>query len=259
MKRVFAFLLFPFVMFFWGCSSQPKRMDVLVTAAGDINPDLNNRPSPVVFKLYQLKSLKAFQRADYDTLRESHAPFDKDVISVDEHFLSPYDVLRFSMEAKPEARYLAVFASYRDRDVAKWRKANGVRNVRALELPLVAWSYRQDLPVRIKLSGNLLSISSPMIGYSLAVAEQYAQIKKAVHEQEVLEDERRKKWSESCELARKIPPKDLVMQDEEDLGVEDEPWDGGDEVACEPVLPSTTGAMMPVPVDSGAERVNGAS
>ena len=234
-------------------------MDVLVTASGDINPDLNGRPSPVVFKLYQLKSLKAFQRADYDMLRGNHAPFDTDVISVDEHHMSPYDVLRLSMEAKPEARYLAVFASYRDRDVAKWRRANGIRNVRALELPLVGWSYRQDLPVRIKLSGNLLSISSPMIGYSLAVAEQYAQIKKSVHEQEVLEGERRKKMNESCELARKIPPRDLVKQDEEDLGVEDEPWDGGDEVACEPVPPPVSGTMMPVPVNVGAEKVNGAS
>ena len=234
MIRIYLIILSACLFSLWGCSSQPKRMDVLVTAAGDINPDLNGRPSPVVFKLYQLKSLKAFQRADYDTLRGAHAPFDADVVSVDEHFLSPYDVLRLSMEAKPEARYLAVFASYRDRDAANWRRANGIRNVRALELPVVGWSYRQELPVRIKLSHNLLSISSPMIGYSLAVAEKYAQVKKAVHEQEVLAEAREKKRNESCELVRKLPPDDLTKQDEADMTVEDEPWDGGDEVACEP-------------------------
>lgn len=234
MGRISYWLLIAWLFFGFGCSSQPKRVDVLVTAAADVNPDLNGRASPVVFKVYQLKALKGFQRADYDTLRGSHAPFDKDVISVDEYFVSPYDVLRFSMEAKPEARYLAVFASYRDRDAAKWRRANGVRSVRTLELPFFGWSYRQDLPVRIKLAGNLLSISSPMAGYSLSVAEQYALARKAAHEQEVLMEERLRKKDASCGLARDVPSDDLVKQDEADLGVEDEPWDAGDEVACEP-------------------------
>ena len=215
-------------------------MDVLVTASSDINPDLKGRPSPVALKLYQLKSLKGFQRADYDTLRASHVPFDKDVLSVDEYFVPPYGVLRFSMEPQPEARYLAIFASYRDRDGAKWRRANGIRNVRTLELPLVGWSYRQDLPVRVKLSGNLLSISSPMTGYSLAVAEQYALLKKSTHEQELLDEERQRRKSELCELARTLPPKDMVKQDEADLEVEDEPWDEADEVVCESTPPAAS-------------------
>lgn len=52
------------------CSStpDPTLLDLTLTASADLNPDLTNRPSPMVIKLVELKSHTTFENADYFAL-----------------------------------------------------------------------------------------------------------------------------------------------------------------------------------------------
>ena len=53
------------------CSSAPPKPQVVkltFAVSADVNPDAQNRPSPVVVRLYQLKDDAAFKDADIFTL-----------------------------------------------------------------------------------------------------------------------------------------------------------------------------------------------
>ena len=81
-----------------GCGTAPPaptaiRADIVATA--DVNPDARGRPSPVVVKVFELKSLAAFETADFFSL------FDKDketlggeLLARDEFSLIPGDKRR---------------------------------------------------------------------------------------------------------------------------------------------------------------------
>ena len=47
---------------------QPVNLKLNITASADVNPDAQNRPSPVVIRIYQLKDDAAFKGADFFAL-----------------------------------------------------------------------------------------------------------------------------------------------------------------------------------------------
>ena len=55
-----------------GCASAPKPevIGMQITAAGDVNPDLQGRPSPVILHVLELNSEEQFNRLDYMSLTQ---------------------------------------------------------------------------------------------------------------------------------------------------------------------------------------------
>ena len=69
---------------------EPTRVVLQFEAAGDINPNMTGRASPLVVRVYQLSSYSAFEKADFISLYEADAQaLGKDLIDKQEIFLQP--------------------------------------------------------------------------------------------------------------------------------------------------------------------------
>ncbi len=100
----------------------PTRIFIQLQAAEDINPDPTGRPSPVVFRLYELKNPDAFVSADFFKLYEQDSTvLAADLIARQEMLIRPGQTLQLERTPEAEIRYLGMLAAYRDLDNAVWR------------------------------------------------------------------------------------------------------------------------------------------
>jgi len=116
-----------------GCASGPKPVVAKLTieAAAGVNPDQRGRPSPVALKLFELKSLTNFERADFFSLfdreRETLGP---ELVARDELVLRPGDRVTQERKLAPEVRFIGVLVGYRDLERSQWRLSIPVDTVR---------------------------------------------------------------------------------------------------------------------------------
>jgi type VI secretion system protein VasD len=116
-----------------GCASGPKPLSAKLTieAAPGINPDQRGRPSPVSLKLFELKSLAAFQLGDffslYDRERET---LGTELVARDEIVLKPGDRVTQERKLAPEVKYIGVVVGYRDLERSQWRLAIPVDTIK---------------------------------------------------------------------------------------------------------------------------------
>lgn len=110
-----------------GCGGAPKPtpptvVRATVAAMTNVNPDASGRPSPIVVRVFELRSLAAFQRADFFSLwdkdREMLGP---ELLNREEYALAPGERRPFNRQIQPETRYIAVIAAFRDLQRASWR------------------------------------------------------------------------------------------------------------------------------------------
>jgi type VI secretion system protein VasD len=107
-----------------GCASAPPKpaeTKMMLVATADVNPDGKGRPSPIVVRIYQLKTEAEFAKADffaiYDREKEVLGP---SLITREEYTLAPGDNQELKFEVARDARFLGVLAAYRD-PAAHWR------------------------------------------------------------------------------------------------------------------------------------------
>ncbi len=110
-----------------GCStvspySDLTKLDLSLEGSSQLNPDLNNRPSPIVLHLMELKHPVAFENADFFTLyqrpREALSP---DLIAIEELELRPGERRELKLTVQEGSRYVAVLAAYRNLPDTNWR------------------------------------------------------------------------------------------------------------------------------------------
>jgi type VI secretion system protein VasD len=102
----------------------PTLLNAELVAGADVNPDRSGRPSPVMVKLYELKSIAAFQSADFFSLFErDKEALGAELVDREELAMVPGSRRQLSREAKPDTRYFAVVAAFRDLERAHWRAA----------------------------------------------------------------------------------------------------------------------------------------
>ena len=113
-----------------------------------MNPDSRGRPSPVVLRFYELKSLAAFNSADffglYERDKETLGP---ELVAREEFQLLPGDKKQFQRQVQPDTRYVGVLAAFRDLERATWRAS----------APVPA---NQTTPLMVTLDGNKVSVSA---------------------------------------------------------------------------------------------------
>ena len=95
------------------------KIDVSPTA----NPDGNGKPSPVIVRFYELKTLDAFAKADFDKLYQDDAQvLAADLQLREEKILRPGEQIVIPpREVQKDTHFLAAFAAYRDLDRSTWR------------------------------------------------------------------------------------------------------------------------------------------
>jgi type VI secretion system protein VasD len=113
-----------------GCGRAPTQVNMIVSmaASSDINPNSRGQPSPVVVRVYALKSEDLFKGADFFTLWDK----EKQVLGADllvrrEYEVQPGGKVSKTDPINAETTYIGVVAAFREINSATWRaiiKAN---------------------------------------------------------------------------------------------------------------------------------------
>ena len=111
-----------------GCAGKifedkPPKVVIQINASPELNPDIQNRPSPIVLRIYTLKTGDIFKNADFFAIYEQDAEILGDsMTSREELEIPPGENRVFEKRELPkESRYIGVIAAYRDLDNAVWR------------------------------------------------------------------------------------------------------------------------------------------
>ncbi len=112
-----------------GCATTAKLMEpdpasvvIRIATSTEVNPDLMGRPSPIVVRVYELKSDDIFNNADFFALYEQDdSILGNDMVGRDEMEIPPGENLSMEKQLDMDARYIGVIAAYRDLDNAIWR------------------------------------------------------------------------------------------------------------------------------------------
>jgi type VI secretion system protein VasD len=123
------------------CASAPKPTEIegSLTAVANVNPSVSQRPSPLLVRLYELKTASAFNNADFVSLyQRDQAELGADLVAREEIVLNPGESRPIRRVAGPETRFIGVLAGYRDLDRAKWRTVVPVQQARKQTLTITA-------------------------------------------------------------------------------------------------------------------------
>jgi len=102
---------------------EAKIKAVMTIAAGaDANPDATGRPSPVVVRVYQLKTDASFNGAEFFALfDDDQKVLGAELISRDEFVLTPAERRTIEVVVSDETRFVGAIAAYRDIRHSQWR------------------------------------------------------------------------------------------------------------------------------------------
>jgi type VI secretion system protein VasD len=94
-----------------------------VTTAADTNPDSRKRASPVLVRIYALKSSAAFDSADFFSLFDKDtATLGADLVQKEEFLMTPGQQKTLPIaKFEPEVKVIAVMVAFRDLERARWR------------------------------------------------------------------------------------------------------------------------------------------
>jgi type VI secretion system protein VasD len=127
-----AYLLLFGIVLVSACSTTSKIWTpydrVAITASKDVNPDGNQRPSPVQVKIYQLSSRTTFDNLDFDQLfYQGETLLSDQLLSQSSFMLQPKESITHEVALKETAAFVAVIAAYRDVDSARWKHIYDVK------------------------------------------------------------------------------------------------------------------------------------
>ncbi len=110
-------------MLLTGCPKQPAKINIVMNAAANINPDTSGQALSVVVRIYQLKDKGRLESADYNAIWKS----DKETLSDDllerqERIVQPGTQEMIEIQTNPMANYLAAVALFRNPSGDSWRK-----------------------------------------------------------------------------------------------------------------------------------------
>ena len=109
-----------------GCSSPPKPVVTAVSGSIEgsprLNPSVNQRPSPLLMRLYELRTPAAFSSADFMALYQSdQAALATDMVAREEFMLQPGETRALRKTLAADTRYIGVLGIYRNLEKATWR------------------------------------------------------------------------------------------------------------------------------------------
>ncbi|CAJ0893423.1 hypothetical protein R20233_03738 [Ralstonia sp. LMG 32965] len=143
--------------------AQPEqlKLDLAIQAGDSLNPDDKGRASPVLVRLYELKTASTFEQADYYSLESNdRTVLMQDLLARDEFILRPGEFQDIERKLNPDAQALGFLVGYRDLGKATWRTV-----YKLPPAPAAAW-YRVAIPARkvklqIVLDRQAITVSKP--------------------------------------------------------------------------------------------------
>jgi type VI secretion system protein VasD len=107
---------------------KPTTVSALVQASAGANPDAHMRPSPLVVRLFELKSTAAFDTADFVSLYDrDQATLAAEMAGREEFTLRPGEKRTWEKPLEPDVRFIGAIAAYRDIEHARWKALVAVK------------------------------------------------------------------------------------------------------------------------------------
>jgi len=135
---------------FTGCSGGPSTIKIKgnIETAPDVNPGPAGRPSPVVVRVYQLRSPGPFLNAGFfDLYDNANATLGQNLIIWEEFELQPGEAREYNTKFDIDTKYVGVIAAYRDLENSRWRE-------------LVTLPDKKKVHLNIKLDSLAVSVST---------------------------------------------------------------------------------------------------
>lgn len=109
-------------------SAKTTPIKFVVQADQLVNPNTRGEPSPVVVRIYELKSTTNFNQAQFLELFDNDAKrLGPDLVAKREFELKPGDKVDFERATPAETRNIGVIAGFRLGDDAQWRTTAEVK------------------------------------------------------------------------------------------------------------------------------------
>ncbi len=139
-----------------GMMREPQtELTFTVTADGTINPNEDTEASPVLVRVYELKSPTAFQQATlFELLDDDQGKLGADLVARREIEIKPNDTEEFERETAADTRYIGVVAAFRNIDTATWRGTTQIEP-------------RGDNRIQIIVSGTTVQIDSRRVRFGI--------------------------------------------------------------------------------------------
>lgn len=107
----------------------PSPVELAISASSQVNPDRNDRPSPVLVRVYELRSPGTFETADFFALIEQdQAVLGREMVNRWEFQLDPGEQRTFEASFDAASGFLGLVAAFRDIEHARWRAATPIRS-----------------------------------------------------------------------------------------------------------------------------------
>ena len=118
---------------------KPAQVKGTIEASLQANPSASKRPSPLLLRVYELKSAAVFNSADFMSLyQRDQAELAADLVGREEFVLAPGESKGYSKTLSPDTRFLGVMAAYRDIEHARWRSVVPVQPGKKHEITIRA-------------------------------------------------------------------------------------------------------------------------
>ncbi|WP_157269384.1 type VI secretion system lipoprotein TssJ [Azohydromonas aeria] len=122
-----------------------------IEAAGNLNPSISRRPSPLLLRVYELKSDTAFNNADFVSLyQRDQAELGADLVAREELVLAPDSTRPLQRTLAPETRFIGLLGAFRDLEHATWRSVLPVMPHRTQRLRIRAEGSRLAATVELQ-------------------------------------------------------------------------------------------------------------
>ena len=107
---------------------EPTRVVLEFEAAGDINPNLEGRASPLGVRIYQLKSYSVFGKADFFSLydNDEHV-LGGELLKKQEILLKPDEKRTVFFETEADTRTIGLLGVFMAHEGIQWKDATGVK------------------------------------------------------------------------------------------------------------------------------------
>ena len=100
----------------------PTKIKGSIETSPGVNPDAAGQASPVVVRVYQLRSPGPFMEADFfDLSDKANATLGQNLVTSEVFEMQPGVNREYNTKFDPETKYVGVIAAYRDWENARWR------------------------------------------------------------------------------------------------------------------------------------------
>ena len=128
-------------------------VDVSLSSNATLNMNHENKPLPVVVRIYQLSEKSQFENANFsDIWKNDMSVLGDSLLTSKEVIINPSDQERIEVDKHDQAKYVGVVAIFRNPVEKKWRDIH--------EISTGFWGMRFSSSLSVKLVGNTLKVSN---------------------------------------------------------------------------------------------------